>query len=340
MLSMKFEKKYYANIDKLNLVCRELNIVKSKWDSAMEKMPIKGLAVKNFSLMSTGQKKFSIEIYQEMARNFTKLYKKKGIQKEISYEDLFVDKEKNTLTNNEKEKMVYLEKYEEYGDVIGDVNPKLIYNRVRVNSNIVSVIEYFVKSMDSTNERQEKYKNVFYSSDEQLDQIKDEAEINSWLDSLKNHGVKVFAGLIEYPIISYQYEYISHDDGLYEIYSQPAINGYFILLFSPIKDDIDYYKFHYNIDYDYETLKNLQKKFPVNFEFPVQDIEKFNFKNEANNRILNTMANKYLELASDNKEFEKIIPSVSNLPFSFNGMVKIVPIKRNKKVIQKDNEKN
>ena len=337
---MKFEKKYYANEDRLNLICRELKIVKSKWDSAMEKMPIKGLAGKYFSLMSTGQKNFSIEIYQELARNFTKMYKDKGIQKEGSYKDLFIYNEKEGSTKNEKDRVVYLEKYEQYGAVYGDVNPKLIYNQVRVNSDIARVIEYFTKSMNSTHERQEKYKNVFYSPDEQLDQIKDEARINSWLDSLKNKGVRVFAGLIKYPIISYTYEYISHDDGLNEISSDPIMNGYFVLLFSSIKDDIDYYKFHYNIDYDYETLKNLQTKFPVNFEVPVQDIEKFNFKNEANNRILNTMANKYLEYASDNKEFEKIIPHVSNLPFSFNGIVRIVPIKKNKKVIQKDNEKN
>ena len=91
------------------------------------------------------------------------------------------------------------------------------------------------------------------------------------------------------------------------------MNGYFVLLFSSIKDDIDYYKFHYNIDYDYETLSKLQEKFPIKFEFPIDDIERFNFKNEANNQMLNTLANKYLELQS-NKDFKRIIPDAYLLP--------------------------
>ena len=164
---MKIETKYYANKSRLELICRELKIVKSKWDSAMEKMPIKGLAGKYFSLMSTGQKNFSIEIYQELARNFTKMYKDKGIQKEVSYKDLFIYSDKDSSTKNEKDRVVYLEKYEQYGAVYGDVNPKLIYNHVRVNSDIASLIEYFTKSMNSTHERQEKYKNVLSETSNQ-----------------------------------------------------------------------------------------------------------------------------------------------------------------------------
>ena len=244
-----------------------------------------------------------------------------------------------SLLYYEKDKVIFLEKYEQYGAVYGDVNPKLIYNHVRVNSDIAILIEYFTKSMNSTHERQEKYKNVFYSPDEQLDQIKDEARINSWLDSLKNKGVRVFAGLIEYPIISYTHEYISYEDGLNEISSDPIMNGYFILLFSSIKDDIDYYKFHYNIDYDYETLSKLQDKFPIKFEFPIDDIEKLNFKNEANNQILNTLANKYLELQS-NKEFTSIIPDAYLLPFAFNAAPKIIGVKKYKVKSNKDEKKN
>ena len=330
------EKKYYANTEALNRICRDLKIVKSKWDSSMEKMPIKGLAVKYFSKMSTGQKDFSVEIYQELARNFTKLYKEKNIQKEVSYKELLVDRISKDLTADKKEKVVYLEKYEEYGDVIGEVNPKLIYNRVRIDSDRVSVIEQFVKSMNSTHERQEKYKYIFYSPEEQMEQIKDEANINSWLDSLKNKGIKVFAGLITYPIISYEYNCISHEDSLYEITSDPGVNGYFILLFSSIQENVEYFKFQYNEDYDYETLKKLQLKFPIKFQATFDNIERFNIKNEANNYILNTLANEYVKLKY-HKEFGKIIPDVYRLPFSFNSKEKIIPVLKIKKI--KDNEK-
>jgi len=335
---MNKEKLYYANQRKLDEICNELQIVKSKFDHVMSGMQIRGLASKYFSLMSLGQKSFPKNIYDQLARNFTKLYHEEKIEKEVAADDLYLDKEKKDEETNTK-KIVYLEKYTEYGVRHGGfaLGDKIILNRVRVNDSVANLIERFVHSLDGTIKRQDKFKDRFYSAEEQLEEIKDEAKVNSLIDDLKIVGINIYAGAIKFPTISYQSTIKSREDNLYEIKSFPWENLFFAILFTPDEENVEYFKFEYEYTYDFKTLLKLEEKFPIKFDYfnkHFEEIDETKTGNKPHNEILNLIAEKYLELEF-NSDFEKIIPDVVGLPFSFTANYKVTPVKKNKSLNEK-----
>ena len=345
---MKKQKLYFANQEKLNEICRELRIVKSKFDAAMTGMQIKGLASKYFSLMSLGKKSFQKEIYDQLARNFTKLYRDVKIDKEVAADELYIDEQKSNEETNKK--IAYLEKYTEYGmNSIGfAIGDKIILNRVRVDEKVASLIEKFIFSLDSTMKRQDKFSDRFYSAEEQLEEIKDEAKVNSLIDDLAAYGVNIYTGHIRFPLISYRYDLKSREDNLYEIRSFPWENIYFAVLFASKYENVDYFKFEYEYTCDYKTLLELEKKFPIKFDYINkhlnEEIAETIPNNKPHNEILNNLAEKYLELEF-NPDFEKIVSDVVSLPFSFTTYQKIIPVKKNKisdeekKLKEKEKEK-
>lgn len=347
---MKKQKLYFANTERLNEICRELKIVKSKFDAVMTGMKIPGLASKYFSLMSLGKKSFQKDIYEQLARNFTKIYRDEKIDKEVAAEELYIDSQKDNEETNTK-KIAYLEKYTEYGmNSTGfAISDKIILNRVRVDDKIADLIEKFIFSLDGTIKRQKKFSDRFYSAEEQLEEIKDEAKVNSLIDELELLGVNIYTGHIRFPLISYRYNLKNRDDNLYEITSFPWENIYFAVLFTSKNENAEYFKFEYEYTCDYKTLLELERKFPIRFDYINkhlnEEIDETIPNNKPHNEILNNLAEKYLELEF-NPDFEKIIPDVVNLPFSFTTYHKIIPVKKIKvsnesiKLKEKDKEKN
>ena len=337
---MEKQKLYFANTERLNEICRELRIVKSKFDNAMEGMEIKGLASKYFSLMSLGKKSFQRDIYDQLARNFTKIYREEKIDKEVAADELYIDEQKSNEETNKK--IAYLEKYTEYGmrSIGFAISDKIILNRVRVDKKVASLIEKFIFSLDGTMRRQDKFGDRFYSAEEQLEEIKDEAKVNSLIDDLEAFGVNIYTGHIKFPLISYRYDLKSKDDNLYEIKSFPWENIYFAVLFSSKHENVDYFKFEYEYTCDYKTLLELEKKFPIKFDYVNkhinEEIDETVPNNKPHNEILNNLAEKYLELEF-NPDFKKIVPDIVSLPFSFTAYQKIIPVKKNK--ISDDGEK-
>jgi hypothetical protein len=339
---MNKENKYFSNIEKLDQICNELKIVKSKFDIVMQGMTIKGLGSKYFSLMSLGKKSFSKEIYENLARNFTKLYSEKNIEKEIRADDLYIDKDKKK--ENVNLTTVWLEKFDNAGIKLFEVLPKLIFNRARVNTEIADKIEGFILAMKATPNREKKFQDRFYSPEEQLAEIKDEARINSLIDSLKSDGIEIFVGVARFPIISYFAKIKNKEDSSYIIRSIPIENMYSIILFSPIEDHVEYFKFNYTNYYNLETLEKLNQKFPANFDYynkHLEALDELNSENKPHNEIVNKLGEHFFKLEF-NEEFSKIIPDIDHLNFSFNPFHEIIPIKKNKiklKETTKENEK-
>ena len=192
-----------------------------------------------------------------------------------------------------------------------------------------------------TIKRQNKFKDRFYSSEETLQEIRDEAEVNSVIDELEKMGVYIYGGLVKFPIISYSAEYTGPDNDMWEIESFPIINGYYVLLFSS-EEDVEYYKFRYEYLQEIDTLEELQKKFPIKFNYKNvnfdSSIDRSDPKNEEHHEILNLMAQEYLELEI-NEEFLKIIGDIVDLPFSFGNQAKeIIPVMKNKIKNEEENE--
>jgi hypothetical protein len=334
---MKKTKLYAANTEIVSKIVSELEIVKSRFDEFMKGMEIKGLSTKYFSNLSLGKQKFSIEIYEKLARNFNLLYKKKNLEKTVSTEDLYIDDER--IKDDGKSKTIYLEKYNSHGRR-GDFEEKVIFNQVRATKEIANLIEKFVHATEGTLKTQKKFANKFYSAEETLQEIRDEAEVNSIIDELEKKGVYVYGGLALYPIISYRADFISHDDSMWEIKSWPYINAYYILVFSSDKE-VEYFKFKYEYLQEIDNLEKLNKKFPIKFNFLSgsfdPDFPRSHPENEEHHQILDLLAKEYSK-HEFNDEFINIVGDISDLPFTFTLSSTIIPVKKNKLNDETENE--
>tara|TARA_Y100001970_G_C14002886_1_gene734335 strand:- start:88 stop:957 length:870 start_codon:yes stop_codon:yes gene_type:complete len=267
--------------------------------------------------MTLGKQKFPIEIYYKLAKAFNELYKKKNIEKNISLEELYINDNKKNIDQDEdkKTKTAYLDEYKFYGR-IGDIEEKVILNFTRPTSSTADLIKRFIRSTDATVKRQNKFAKKFYTSEETLQEILDNAEVNDLIDQLNILGVFIFQGLINFPIISYSAEQIEIDQ--YKIKSFPYINRYCVFLFTSDKE-VDYYKFKYSFLQEIETLEKLNKEFPIKFnyqsKFLTQKLERSPL-NDDHNEILDLLLKEYLKLET-NKKFLDIIGDIVDLPFSF-----------------------
>jgi hypothetical protein len=334
---MNNRKIYAANTEKVSEVVKDLEIVKSRFDEFMKGMEIKGLGTKYFSNLSLGKQSFSIEIYEKLSRAFNILYQKKKIDKSVKKEDLYIDDEREE--KDEKVKTIFLEEYNFCG-AYGDLEEKIIFDNFRATKETALLIERFMHAINATLKRQDKFKDKFYSSEEKLQEIKDNAEVNSLIDQLKFLEIFIYGGLLEFPILNYTVENISHIDNYYEIKSFPFPQRYFVLHFSS-KKNIEYYKFKYQFLQEMSTLYELEKKFPIKFNYQSPNFGPIKFhdpKDEDHNKILNLLSEEYFKLES-NKEFIKIVGESIELPFNFSSpSTKIIPVTKNKTKNEEENE--
>ncbi len=337
LLNMKKRKIYAANTEKVSEVVKDLEIVKSRFDEFIKGMEIKGLGTKYFSNLSLGKQSFPIEIYEKLSRAFNILYQKKKIDKSVTKEELYIDDEREE--KDEKVKTIFLEEYNYYG-AYGDVEEKIIFDNFRATKGTASLIERFMHAIDATLKRQDKFKDKFYSSEEKLQEIKDNAEVNSLIDQLKSLEIFIYGGLLEFPILSYTAQNISHTDNMYEIKSFPLPQRYFVLLFTSEKD-VEYYKFKYQLLQEMSTLNELEKKFPIKFNYQSSSFGPIKYhdpKDEDHNKVLNLLSEEYFKF-EPNKEFIKIIGESIELPFNFSSpSTKIIPVTRNKSKNEEENE--
>ena len=338
---MKDKKVFLGNIKRLDEIVRELEIVKSRFDEYVKGMEIKGLATKYFSNMTLGKQKFPIEIYYKLTKVFNELYKKKNIKKNISIEELYINDNKKNIDQDEdkRTKTAYLDEYKYYGR-IGDIEEKVILNFTRPTSSTAYLIKKFIHSTDATLKRQNKFADKFYTSEETLQEILDDAGVNDLIDQLNILGVFIFQGLIDFPIISYSAEQTEIDQ--YKIKSFPYTNRYCVFLFTSDKE-VDYYKYKYSFVQEIETLEKLNNEFPIRFnyqsKFLNQKLEKSPL-NDDHNEILNLLSKEYLKLET-NEKFLNIIGDVVDLPFSFlPGLTDAIPVMKDKSKNKEDENKN
>tara|TARA_B100001063_G_C16747108_1_gene548198 strand:- start:831 stop:1904 length:1074 start_codon:yes stop_codon:yes gene_type:complete len=332
VLHMEKIELYKPNIKKIDKICKDLGIVRSKFHLSIT---MKGLGLKYFSQMMTDQKKFTSEIFEELARNFNNLYQEQKKTEVIDYEELFINEQKN----ESNEKTIYLERTGSYFDHRGMIGLDLVFNRCRVTNDIAGKIHYLFEALDQDSERGTKFSKNFFSVTEQLAEIKDKGRINSIIESLHiDDGVNVFMGHLYLPQISYMAEEIPGGHSC-KVSVIDIHMPYRIVLFSD-EPDIEYFKFKYNEKVNLSQVRKFVDKFPHNFEHAVEFGKKIliNYKGELHNNIINKIADHYVSLEIDfDPEFQKIIPDFIDLPFSWVGFEKIIPIKRIKKNNDKQN---
>ena len=333
---MKDKEIFLGNVKRLDEIVRELEITKSKSDDYIK---IKGLSPKYFSNMTLGKQKFPKDIYYKLAKAFNEIYVKKNIDKKISIEELYIDDSKKNTDQDKGTKTVYLDEYKHYGS-IGDIEDKVILNFTRPTSSTANLIKRFIHSTDATVKRQNKFADKFYTSEETLQEILDDAKVNDLIDQLNILGVFIFKGLIDFPIISYSAEQTGVDQ--YKIKSFPYTNRYCVFLFTSDKE-VDYYKFKYSFVQEIETLEKLNKEFPIKFnyqsKFLNQELERSPL-NDDHNEILNLLSKEYLKLET-NEKFLNIIGDVVDLPFTFlPGLTDAIPVMKDKNKYKEDENKD
>lgn len=333
---------YYGNVKKLNEIIKDLNIIKSNLPFV-----IPGLSPRYLTMMTSPdkkkRKKFPLHIYERLGREFNKLYSKKPNPKTIDYNDLFI----KIIENNDKQKTVYLEKLTSYSGHLAPFGgpEQLIFNKARVNNVRASVIQSFCNALKEDEEREDKYKWKFFSGEEQLEQIKDHANVNTLIDRLDELGISIFTGSMFYPQIQYGLELskkqkLEHES--YKVTTEAKFGElYLIILFSEKSDGVEFFKFKYSDRYTLETYDKLIAKFPHSFEYHIHLSDDRKLKPGSgyhHDQIINQIAQFYLDLEF-NENFKEIIPDVFDLRFSYLGKEIIEPEYISKKQIS-ENKKN
>lgn len=220
------EKKYKANIKKFEEILRDMPFKKSDFDKNIK---VAGCANRAFSYLSLGQKKYPIDIFEKLADEFSKQYKLIDPKKVIKTKDLIDTKNtdeglRNWLISDEFScvlREVHNATHLTQSITSPNVN-RVFINHTRTTSEIANCIENIFKAIDNSyNSKNENYYIRDFKSNDQINDLKVEAEINESLDLLiTKHEVRLYYGDLWVPLLSFE-----HLSGIYEeVVFQSSLN--------------------------------------------------------------------------------------------------------------------
>ena len=206
------EKKYKANIKKFEEILKDMPFKKSDFDKNIK---VQGCANRVFSYLSLGKKKYPIEIFEKLADEFSKQYKLKDPKKIIKTKDLIDPK-------NSDDGLIDFLKTDEFSCVLRRVDSatqltqsitspnvnRVFINHTRTTTETANCIENIFKAIDDEyNSKKSFDSGGNLKSENQINDLKVEAEVNSSLDLLSNkHEVNLYYGDLWLPLLSFRHE--------------------------------------------------------------------------------------------------------------------------------------
>jgi hypothetical protein len=199
---MEKEKKYKANVREFEKILKAMPFKKSDFDKNIK---VRGCANRVFSYLSLGKKDYPIEIFEKLAIEFTKEYKKMDQKTIVKTKDLIDPKNKDEglknwlLTDEYSCNLEIVNSATILTKSINNPNTKRVFiNHTRTNKAIVNQIELIFSALDSNffSENHEHYweKNSTKARD-QIKDLKIEAQINEAIDNLSKHfHVNIYVG--------------------------------------------------------------------------------------------------------------------------------------------------
>ena len=200
------EKKYKANVKKFEEILKDMPFKKSDFDKTIK---VPGCANRVFSYLSLGKKDYPVEIFEKLAIEFSKEYKKMDQKTVIKTKDLIDPKNKDEGLKNwllSDEYSCNLEKVNSATILTKSINSpnieRVFINHTRTNNAIVNQVEHIFSALDSNffSEKHEHYskKNSTKARD-QIKELRIEAQVNESIDNLSKYfHVNIYVGEI-YP---------------------------------------------------------------------------------------------------------------------------------------------
>ena len=284
------------------------------------------IGTKTFYDISGGKKKFSLEVFENVAKVFNKEFKKIGKErKEVKAEDLILEKIKKS-----KDIKTTLWTVKDSTDLIFTSKRKKFFYHISPDLNSLEHIETIFYNLKDNKKEFRNYQETEFSKT--IDHLKRNAVINEAIFQLKLNGICLHFGKTSLPLLSYDKELISYDEGIFNYRSAAKMVDYDIILISKCVDNDP--EVIFNIEYSLEKLKEKienneleytdrerddDDSFQIN-KFVIHFIEKIEFDLPINIDSLNFEFKKnthsYIsdeELESLNKYWEKEKPRLDKL---------------------------
>ena len=205
------EKKYKANVKKFDEILEAMPFKKSDFEKNIK---VAGCGSRVFSYLSLGQKKYPIEIFEKLADEFQKQYKLIDPKKIIKTKDLIDPKNtdeglKNWLMTDEFSCVLRrVDKANHLTQAVVSPNVKRVFiNHTRTNYEIANCIKNIFIAIDDAFKSKEREGHFLgnMKSDDQINDLKVEAEINGSLDLLSTkHGVSLYYGDLISPLLGFE----------------------------------------------------------------------------------------------------------------------------------------
>ena len=286
----------------------------------------KKIGTKTFYDISGGKKKFSLEVFENVAKVFNKEFKKRGKErKEVKAEDLIFEK-----IEKSSDIQTTLWTVKDSTDLIFTSERKKILYQISPDLNSVEHIETIFYNLKDNKKEFTNYHETEFSKT--IDNLKKNAVINEAIFQLKLNGICLHFGTTSLPLLSYDKELISYDEGIFNYKSMAKMIDYDIILISKCVDNDP--EINFDIENSLEELKEKIKnneleytdrersdddsfqinKFVIHFNEKIDldlptniDSLSYEFKKNTHNYISDE------ELESLNKYWEKEKPRLDKL---------------------------
>lgn len=279
MIKTLEKSKYLASSLQISYLRDKLKISKNEMSDELKSVNIKGFSPRTYLRLENQESEFELSKFEELAKGFIKIAKKKKIDIGKVFSTNLISKNSPEKNKNSVSKLLPITSSGNLIKLIHATTKKKIFGLENINPNSresVKNILDLIPKLNSTPYR--------VTSDEDpanFDIEKEILEISSSLNLSLNYlvetyGVRLFAGILELPILDISWVPRSKwdkgnkdkDNEMYEIC--PRLIKYLIYNFS---DDsgADYYDLTYENQTSFKEMKDFIKNNPYHETYPIID---------------------------------------------------------------------
>ena len=307
---MTKKEKYFGNREVIKKIYNSFKAEKiSESKTFFKRHGVDDIGTKTFYDISSGNKKFEYSKFETIAKAFTKELRIKDKDKIVLADELIKEKIKKdtsklhaTLWTIKDSSDLALKNFKEEN--------KKIFSFIKEDEEIVQQLTFLFKNLEEPQYLRNNLNNDSFELE--LGAMAQKARINSNINSLKKMGVCIHVGEVYLPLISFDRDLISLDDGLDE-YTAKAKNIYYNVILISNCNEVDP-EIIFNLEFTLNDLEKIIEKNPFSFESlslneneVLETITNYYVKNEKWIPTLFTNIDHEWKRNSNNKDFYQIL---------------------------------
>ena len=259
---MTKKEKYFGNREVIKKIYNSFKAEKiSESKTFFKRHGVDDIGTKTFYDISSGNKKFEYSKFETIAKAFTKELRIKDKDKIVLADELIKEKIKKdtsklhaTLWTIKDSSDLALKNFKEEN--------KKIFSFIKEDEEIVQQLTFLFKNLEEPQYLRNNLNNDSFELE--LGAMAQKARINSNINSLKKMGVCIHVGEVYLPLISFDRDLISLDDGLDE-YTAKAKNIYYNVILISNCNEVDP-EIIFNLEFTLNDLEKIIEKNPFSFE--------------------------------------------------------------------------